>query len=220
MGRRLPSPDDWRAVLATAGGLIAPSRGAIWMLRANGAPPEIPTQLAGLVGVSDGLAEILRGSRDAITRGDLPLLMPTDPRATTAAVVERAGLLAQLRSRALSLDEVPMLGFRCVVDEADQVAERTPAPAVGRSRRSSAARPSRPTEAVDAGAPQERRVIGDSVPIVEPEAGAPSEVAMPIATEAVRQAAPQREGGRRIELMEPVYLPATITEYENTVETE
>jgi hypothetical protein len=194
------------------------------MVRADGAPPEIPSQLAGLVGVSDGLAEILRGSRDAITRGDLPLLMPSDARATTPAVVERAGLLAQLRSRALALDEVPMLGFRCVVDEADQIAERTPEPAVGQSRRRGAARPPEVAEAAQADAPTDRRAMRDPVTIVpqdEINAGdvgrAPTEAPARIATEAEREAAAPREGSRRIELMDPVYLPATITEYEEAV---
>ncbi len=220
VGRRMPTPADWNAILASSAGLVAPGRDAVWTTRADGAPPAVATDINGILGVRDGLAEILRGSRATIVRGDLPLLMPAG--AGAPPIVERAGLLAQLRARSLPLNELPMLGFRCVVDEAAELADATPRAAVGTPARSSrrstgTAEPRRESPARTAPErdraprPTEREATVPADRTPRPRGS--EEERAPVASSAEREAT-EPAGPRRIELMDPVYLPATIDEFE------
>lgn len=183
VGRRLPTPEEWTAVATHSGGLLEMG-GELVRFRTDGAPAEVSTSFTGIVGFGSGLAEVLRASPEQVAAGDLPVLRPAGAGegALAPGVMLEAGLLGRLRSRNLTPDTTPLLGFRCV---ADDTSGRRP------SGRPAASRP--PREAID-------RTPRPPV-LVEDTTTAPAE--------------PER--GERIELMDPVYLPSTIEEYEAQV---
>jgi serine/threonine protein phosphatase PrpC len=252
VGRRMPTADEWQAIIAQAAGVIAPSRGQLWQLPADGAAPEQGREFAAIQGVYDGLPEVLRGSSEQIAQGHLPVLGSAS--GSAPAVVERQGLLSTLRSRSFAPTEVPMLGFRCVYEEpppeevvaelevavppsttptavpgtptappaaengAGPTAPREPAPAnsgtTGREQRP-ANNPGTATGSTGTPSPREEA----TEPAVRPTERPPrrdTDQAAP-ANEAPPATSPTTATGR-VQLMDPVYLPPTIEEYERIVQ--
>ncbi len=223
VGRRMPSPEDWEAVQAAAAAMIAPSRGQLWSRRADGAAPEQPADFAAIQGVYDGVPEVLRATREDVVSGTLPILARVE--GGGPIVERRAGLLTELRQRSLGYDELPVLGFRCVSDGPPRVAAAEQA-----RRPSRAATPEpeqRAPERTQDAAPPARREPARPTPTPSREAAPTPDEARPeparpreITSQADREreareaAAAQDDGAPRIQLMDPVYLPATIDEYE------
>jgi protein phosphatase len=251
-GRRMPTADEWQAILAQAGGVIAPSRGQLWLVPADGPAPEQARDFAAIQGVYDGLPEVLRGTTEQIAQGHLPVLGSASGAAP--AVVERMNLLSMLRSRSFTPAEAPLLGFRCVYEE-----QAVQAPAVAEAAKP----PDAPTDALqgapaaatpagnfaDQAAPREaapvvpQRTVREQRP-ANPSDAAPGSNPSPAPREQVAQEPPAQQPDRRsapgegeaepgdstspatspttatgrVQLMDPVYLPPTIEEYERIVQ--
>jgi len=248
MGRRLPTPDDWTAIVAASAPAIQPSRGQLWIGRDDGPPPEVPERYAAIQGVYDGLPEVLRGTDEVIARGDLPLLMQAD--ADGAFVEVREGLLTALRRRTVAMDELPLVGFRCVADEPVVVAAAptpapTPAPSGGGGSTASPAssntgappsdRPTRtprpdrgdiaaaPTPTPDPPRRPSPRPGRDEGVAGTADLAREARDARAMDTGSAPSAATPTDTGDddtapRIQLMDPVYLPSTIDEYEAQLE--
>ena len=253
VGRRMPTADEWQAMIAQAAGVIAPSRGQLWQLPADGAAPEQGREFAAIQGVYDGLPEVLRGSSEQIAQGHLPVLGSAS--GSAPAVAERQGLLSTLRSRSFAPTEVPMLGFRCVYEEPapeEVVAEAevvvppsgTPTAVPGTPTTPPAAEngagptaPREPAPANSGTTGREQRPANDTGSATGSTGSSPAReqaAAEPAARPTERP--PRRDGGQtapadeappatspttatgRVQLMDPVYLPPTIEEYERIVQ--
>ena len=208
VGRRLATPDEWRAILRAAEDRVAPGHGRAWRVRADGPMPARPVETRALTGVRDGYAEVVRAPREIVQAGHLPLLVPDAPPEDPIVVVE--GLWTQIRTRQGSADTIQRLSFRCVTsppEPAAPAARRGTAPArapAGSARPAPTPVPL-PAEAptptpVPAPTPAPRR----SAPLeaeARPPAEAPGEPSTPTAR-------------RRLQLMDPVYLPQSMEDFE------
>jgi len=115
VGRRLPSEVDWTRILESGASVIAPARGDhAWELASYGPAPVVEPLFEGIQGVYDGLPEILRPTQEQMASGELPLLMMTE---SGRPFSRRRGLLDDLRRRTLDAERLPILGFRCVLDD-------------------------------------------------------------------------------------------------------
>ena len=251
MGRRLPTPADWDAIVEASAAAIQPSRGQLWIGRDDGPPPEVPARYAAMQGVYDGLPEVLRGDDEVIAGGDLPLLMQSDP---DGAIIEvREGLLTALRRRTVAMDDLPLVGFRCVADEpapAEVAAVAAPSaepdrapsrdtPDLAPSREATDRAPSRDTpgsapsrEATDrtpsrdtpdrprrpSPRPARDSGVAGTADLARDARDADAMEPGSAPSAAVAVDAPSGDGAPRIQLMDPVYLPSTIDEYEASLE--
>jgi len=247
VGRRMPTAEEWQVMLVQAEGVIAPSRGQLWQVPADGPAPEQGRDFAAIQGVYDGFPEVLRGTTEQISQGHLPVLGSASGAAP--AVVERQGLLSMLRSRSFAAAEVPVLGFRCVYEEltvpAVAAATEIPSTAIqGTQTTPQVARDgagqTAPREPVPTGTPgtgREQRpannagsATGSSGTPASGEQVAPEPPSQPVERRAAHSQDSVRSGDEvsptphqttatgRVQLMDPGYRPSTIEEYERIVQ--
>jgi hypothetical protein len=236
VGRRLASAEDWAFVKTFGADHLVPSHGRWWRTQADGPAPPVPGPPEGIVGMADGVVEVLRSERSVLAAGDLEVLggSEADP------VQRRPGLWTALRNRTLALDEIPMLAARCVwvtptpgeedgaaaelAVVADIDAPPVPVPegpgegegavaAAPTAPRPAAARP-RPAATGTATAP----VRNSEDPTRAPEGSPPSEAVRRQARRIPAQPeAPARSRSGRMELMDPVFLPPSMEAFEAQV---
>lgn len=76
VGRTLPTPDQWQEIVATDSDQIARGYDRLFETAEDGAPPVYPSTAQAIVGVFDGLPEVLAQNDTQRRYGDLVLLAP------------------------------------------------------------------------------------------------------------------------------------------------
>lgn len=182
VGRRLPTQQEWNTIVDANKAWIAPGYGRIFETPEDGGPPAYPANAQGILGVYDGLPEILLPNDTQRAYGDIVLLAPDDTQ------LFRTDASAAHGYHGGTAPEERMIGMRCIVDakHSDDVpaalqlddgapqqtppkttprierpAERTsPETNTGRSGRSLAPRVDAPDEApIDPNIPDRSRIL-------------------------------------------------------------
>lgn len=131
VGRRLPTEAAWTEIIRSDDARIARGYDRVFERKEDGPPPAYPQDSAGILGVYDGLPEVLAINDTQRRYGDLVLLAPTDD------------ALTRTDAGAANVFEDPtkvstqMVGVRCMMHDDDtSTDDEEPAPAAERSRRS------------------------------------------------------------------------------------
>lgn len=148
VGRRLPSQQEWEEIASAHAPQIARGYGRIFETSEDGIPPAYPNDQHAIVGVYDGLPEVLAQNEAQRRYGDLVLLAPTDDQ----LVRIDAGAADTYQTDDLRVHR--MIGVRCIVDATSLDEERT-TPAPEQTQRAPRAASTTPKTAAET--PQEAR---------------------------------------------------------------